>query len=81
MLTKKQFEQIQKIIKRFEKPSLPSKIISEQIIQTIANDKKMTEEGLKFVLLEKIGKCTIQLVDDNLIEYGVNRMFELEVGC
>jgi 3-dehydroquinate synthetase len=41
-------------------------------MQAIQSDKKMTPEGLKFVLLENIGKCRVQVVEKQLIEYGVN---------
>jgi 3-dehydroquinate synthase len=70
-----QFIRIQNMITRLEKPALPSYIFSEQMMQAIQADKKMTTEGLKFVLLESIGKCRVELVDADLIEYGINYLF------
>ncbi|UCE05488.1 MAG: 3-dehydroquinate synthase [bacterium] len=72
-----QFARIQNMITCLEKPSLPSNLSAEQEIHSIQADKKMTTEGLKFVLLEKIGKCRIELVDGELINWGVNYVLSI----
>jgi 3-dehydroquinate synthase len=70
-----QFSRIQNVINFLEKPTLPSDITTDQVIQAIQSDKKMSNDGLKFVLLENIGKCRLELVDRDLIELGVNSLF------
>lgn len=77
-LSNDQFIRIQNILSRFEKPTIPSDISSDQIIQAIQSDKKMTTEGLKFVLLEDIGKCRVELMDRELIEIGVNNLLSIK---
>jgi len=72
-----QFIRLQNIINRLERPALPSDISLEQIMPAIQGDKKMTAEGLKFVLLERIGKCRVELVDRNLIELGINYILSI----
>lgn len=67
-----QFNRVQKMINFIEKPAIPTNISVDQIIQVIQSDKKMTTDGLKFVLLEKIGKCLVESVDKKLIEFGLN---------
>jgi len=73
-----QFARIQNMITRLEKPALPSNLSVEQVIQSIQADKKMTTEGLKFILLEDIGKCMVELVDGELINWGVNYVLSIE---
>ncbi len=67
-----QFDRVQNVLNRIEKPALPSNLSVEKIMEAIQGDKKMTTEGLKFVLLKSIGKCKVELVDRNLIEIGIN---------
>ena len=68
---------IKNLINFIEKPALPRGISTDQIIQAIQSDKKMTTEGLKFVLLENIGNCRGELVDRDLIELGVNYLLSV----
>ncbi|HEX9972921.1 MAG TPA: 3-dehydroquinate synthase [bacterium] len=72
-----QFIRTQKLIKLLEKPALPINISADQIAQAIQSDKKMTTEGLKFVLLEGIGNCRVELVNRELIEFGVNYLLTI----
>ena len=72
-----QFIRTQKLIKLVEKPALPINISADQIAQAIQSDKKMTTEGLKFVLLEGIGNCRVELVNRELIEFGVNYLLTI----
>ncbi len=67
-----QFNRVQNMINVIEKPALPASISVDQMMQAIQSDKKMTTDGLKFVLLERIGKCRVELVDRELINYGMN---------
>jgi 3-dehydroquinate synthase len=69
-LTDDQFIRIQNMINLLVKPSLPLDITADQIVQAIQSDKKMTIEGLKFVLLENIGNCRVEVIDKELIEFG-----------
>ena len=72
-----QFIRTQKLIKLLEKPALPIDISADQIVQAIQSDKKMTTEGLKFVLVEGIGNCRVELVNRELIEFGVNYLLTI----
>jgi len=72
-----QFIRIQNMINLLEKPALPDDISTDQILQAIQSDKKMTTEGLKFVLLESIGKCRVEFVSKELIELGVNYVLSI----
>lgn len=67
-----QFIRIQNMINLLEKPALPADISVDQIVPAIQSDKKMTTEGLKFVLVEHIGNGRVELVERDLIEFGVN---------
>jgi len=71
LLPEDQFNRIQNVINFVEKPTLPGDISVDQILEAIQSDKKMGKDGLKFVLLEDIGKCRVELVDRKLIELGV----------
>ncbi len=62
---------IKSMLDRLEKPSVPSTITADQIFDAIKVDKKMTEAGLQFVLLEEIGKYKIQAVTDEVIFDGI----------
>lgn len=73
-LPEKQFLKILNVINRLEKPVIPKEISKEKLIQSIQTDKKMTSQGLQFVLLERIGKCRVELVDLELIESGINQI-------
>lgn len=71
-LSDDQFARIQNVIHLLEKPALPNDITKDRILHAIQSDKKVTNEGLKFVLLESIGKCRLEFVNKELIELGVN---------
>jgi 3-dehydroquinate synthase len=75
LLPKDHFNRICNVINLVEKPTLPGDISIDQILEAIQSDKKMDKDGLKFVLLENIGKCRVELVDRDLIELGVNSLF------
>ena len=64
-------QKIKSILNRLEKPSVPSEITADQIFDAIKVDKKMTDTGLQFVLLETIGKWKIQAVDNEVILNGI----------
>ncbi|MCI0493654.1 3-dehydroquinate synthase [candidate division KSB1 bacterium] len=71
------FFRIESMIHLLEKPALPIDIAADQIVQAIQSDKKMTSVGLKFVLLESIGNCRVELVNRELIEFGVNYLLTI----
>ena len=72
-----QFHRIQAIVDLLDKPSLPGIVTVDKIMQAIQSDKKMTTEGLQFVLLESIGKCRVEIVKQELIELGVNYILSI----
>ncbi|MDZ7331503.1 MAG: 3-dehydroquinate synthase [candidate division KSB1 bacterium] len=59
------------LIDRIEKPKLPAEIDMEPILQVIQGDKKMTSAGLKFVLIQAIGECRVDLIDPNSLAKGI----------
>lgn len=61
------------MIQQLQRPAIPSNITAEQIVQALQRDKKMTTSGLQFVLLERIGKTRVELVDPRLIEEGIQQ--------
>lgn len=67
-----QFIRIQNMLTRLEKPDLPVDLLGDQIVQAIQSDKKMTGQGLQFVLLAGIGNCQVQVLEREFIEYGMN---------
>lgn len=69
-----QFRRIFEIIKQLQKPDLPPDISVDQIMQVIQSDKKITSNGLQFVLLERIGKCRVESVETELIGYGIHKI-------
>jgi 3-dehydroquinate synthase len=73
-----EFARIQNIFQLLEKPALPTDISTDQILQAIQSDKKMNVAGLKFVLLEKIGKSRMEIVDKELIDFGVNYLLSIK---
>jgi len=78
LLPDDQFSRIQNMIGLLDKPSLPGNISLDQILQAIQSDKKVTTEGLKFVLLKKIGKCGVEFVSKELIELGANHVLAIK---
>ena len=74
-LSNSQFQKITEVIQLLEIPPLPSEISTDQILQSIETDKKITADGLHFVLLQDIGSCKIELLDRELIKYGIDEMF------
>ena len=73
-----QFNRIRDIMNLLEAPALPNNISVDQTIRSIQSDKKMGKEGLKFVLLEDIGKCRVELVDRDLVEFGVKYLLSIK---
>ncbi len=73
-----QFIRIQNMINLLEKPAVPAGLSADQIIHAIQSDKKMTKEGLKFVLLENIGNCRVEVVDQDLMEFGINYLLSVD---
>lgn len=70
-LSENEFDRIQTLLKLMEKPALPAGISADQIVHAIQSDKKMSGAGLKFVLIEKIGKSRVEIVAKELIDFGV----------
>lgn len=69
-----EYQQIKSLIHKIEKPAIPDSITNKIILEFISHDKKATERGFHFVLLEKIGKACVDVVDEKLILIGIERM-------
>lgn len=69
---------IQHIFQLLKKPDLPTGITADQIFHAIQSDKKMSVVGLKFVLIEKIGKSRVEIIDKELLDFGVNYLLSSE---
>lgn len=68
-------DRIRALLQRLEKPSMPRRVTVDAILDAIKVDKKMTDAGLQFVLLEAIGACTIQSLDYEIVRTGIEAIF------
>ncbi len=73
-LPQDQYRRLVQMIQQLQKPAIPSSITPEQIVQAIQSDKKMTTSGLQFVLIERIGKTRVEVVDPRLIGEGIHQL-------
>ncbi len=71
-LTKPDFEIIQKTIAHLKKAPVPQTLDSEELLNLMFRDKKMSQQGLNFVLLKKIGEATVEIIDRDLLLTGMS---------
>jgi len=67
-------DRIRALLHRLEKPPVPHDVTSDSILDAINVDKKMTDAGLQFVLLEAIGSCKIQALEPEIVRSGIEDM-------
>jgi 3-dehydroquinate synthase len=63
-----------RIIDAFEKPAIPEVITVDALSGLMLNDKKVSDDGLHFVLLKGLGNAVVEVIPDDVLRFGVERM-------
>ena len=73
-LTEAELTRTLRIIDSFEKPAIPEEITVDALSSLMLNDKKVSDSGLHFVLLKGLGNAVVEVISDDVLRFGVERM-------
>ena len=68
------FQQIINLMDKIALSKIPASLNCQDILELILNDKKMSDSGLHFILLEGIGKVKIESIDKTLLLLGIEKI-------